>query len=195
MRAKASANARARERPCPPPSLAFALALAFALVGSIALSSTSGTSSTTVGQVEVRLGALASGSSGGANGTAGTASVTGTILSATTNLLYLNNTNATGVWLAELNVASSSGVANLPTLTIGIDNGTAQVAQVTGALGVLTKTTGTYVRLEPASANKIYVTAAVTTLGLASSVTVTVRASVDAGESAYVDTTATIGVT
>jgi len=176
------------------PAPALALAMALALVGNIQLDSDAGTSTTHASTVLVPMGALASGSSGGLNGTAGTATITGTLVSTTTNALYLNNTDS-AVWYAKLDVASSSGLANLPALTIGINNGTSSVAQTTVLVAALTKSTGTYVRLEPSSTNRIYVTDTVTTLGLTSSFTLTVRASVDTSESVgFVDTTATITI-
>lgn len=170
------------------------LLAAFVLVGSLDLTSDPGNWTLAVGEVETRLGALAPGSSGGLNATQGTASVTGTLLTTTTNLLYVNNTNASGVWYARLNVVSTTGIANLPTLTIGINNGTATATQVVASLGSLTQSTGAYIRLEPASSNIIYVTEAVTTLGISSTFTLSVYAADDTAESAFVVTNAVISI-
>ncbi|MFA5862604.1 MAG: hypothetical protein WDA16_13010 [Candidatus Thermoplasmatota archaeon] len=169
------------------------LGTGLALVGSITLSSDSATLTTTTIEPEVQMGALASGSSGGLNGSAGTASITGLVLSQTTNVLYLNNTNATGAYYAKLVVTASSGIANLPALVIGIDNGT-QNAQIVGTLGSLTQTSGQYVQLLAASTNRIYVTQAVTTLALTSTITMDVYAADDTSESAYVITSLTITI-
>lgn len=167
----------------------------FALVGSITLTYPSATPSSDVREVEVRMGPLASGSSVTGNHTEGSASTGGSLISVRTDMLYLNNTNASGAWYARIDAVGSTGIANLVYLAIGIDNGTASVAQVTSALGVLTQTTGTYVRLEPASANVIYLTQAVSFVGPDSSFTLDVVASDGTNDPAYVITNANLTVT
>jgi hypothetical protein len=110
-------------------------------------------------------------------------------------VLELNNENATGAHYARLILASSSGIGNLGTLEVGINNGTGLIAQVAGTLGGLTSTTGPLVRLEPGSTNTIYVTQSVSVLGLTSGVTLDVRVADDPDERAYVTTRATITIT
>lgn len=114
---------------------------------------------------EVLMRPAAAGATVGANSTNASASVAGSLLSATTSVLYLNNTNASGAWHARLALHSSSGVTNLALLSVGIDNGTAQVDQVTASLGSLTQSSGPYVRLEPGSTNLIFVTQQVSLVG------------------------------
>lgn len=171
------------------------LAAALVLVGSIQATYETRISNVEPSEVETPMGSLAPGSSGGLNGTDGTASVVGTLLATRTDVLYLNNTNATGAWYARLTSTSSTGIANLVSLELGIDNGTASVAQVIGSLGTLTQKTGAYVRLEPASANKIYIARTVTLLAVTSTVTLDVRVADDAAESAYLITNAVVSVT
>lgn len=174
---------------------ALAVALCVALIGSIVLTYPEGASTSAPRTVEVTMAPLASGSSGGLNGTDGSASVAGSLLSLRTDVLWLNNTNATGAWYAKLISTGTTGLSNAAALAIGIDNGTSSTSQVTASAGALTKTDGTYVRLEPGSANKIYVTQAVTLLGPDTTVTLEVRAADSTAEEAYVSTTATLTVT
>lgn len=171
------------------------LLASFALIGSITLAYPAATPASDVREVEVRMGALASVSSVTGNSTEGAASVSGSLLSLRTDMLYLNNTNATGIWYAKISAVQSSGVSNLVSLTIGIDNGTASTAQVTGALGALTQTAGTYVRLEPASANLIYLTQIVSIVGPDTALALDVVASGDTDDSAYVITNANLTIT
>lgn len=173
-----------------------ALALLLAsglLVGSITMSHDEASATLSAAEPVVKMGALASGSAGGLNGSLGSASVSGALLATTTNVLYLNNTGSS-TWYARLNVTSSSGVAGLSSITLGIDNGT-RVAQAAGTLGSLTQTGGSYVALAPGSANKLYVTQAVSLLGNTASFSLDVYASDATDDSAYVVTHATIGIT
>lgn len=173
---------------------AIALAVGLLTVGSITLDYAPGSSATDTFEAEVRLGALATGSSGGMNGTEGSASVVGSLVSVTTDVLYLNNTNSTGAWTVRLASVSTSGLGSVLALEIGIDNGT-RTPQVTGSLGALTQTTGSHVRLEPGSANRIYVTHTVSTLVGSSAVAMRLYAADDASESAYVVTTMNLTLT
>ena len=170
------------------------VALALLLVGSITFTYQSAAPTLDVRAVEVPFGTRAAGASVGANATQGSVSVAGGVLATTTNLLYLNNTNASAAWFAKLTLSSSTGVSNVVALTIGIDNGTS-TPQITATLGSLSQTAGPYVRLPPASTNRVYVTQSVTAPGAASSFTFTVTAADDAAESAYVNTTATLSIT
>lgn len=74
--------------------------------------------------MEVALGPLAAGSTAGTNSTNGTVSVLGSLLSLTTNAWTLENTNGTGTYVVRLAVRSTSSIANLALLKIGVDNGT-----------------------------------------------------------------------
>lgn len=172
-----------------------AFPLAFALIGSIALTHSPGTTSASMSAVEVGLGALASGSTGGANRTEGVASLVGSLVSLRTDVLYLNNTNTTGIWYARLASAGTTGISNIVSVTVGIDNGTASSAQVTGALGALTQTTGTAVRLEPASANVVYVTQAVSVLGPDTAIALEIVVSDATDEEATFTTNANVTIT
>ena len=166
------------------------------LVGSIALTYDPGDQSGVASEVEVRFGALAAGSSGGANASEATASAAGSLLGARTDLLYLNNTNATGAWFVKIESVGATGASNIASLTVGIDNGTASTPQVVGALGALTQSSGSYVRLAPASANRIYVTQSVVSLvGPDTRLTLNVISADDAAGSAYVITNANVTVT
>lgn len=170
------------------------LLAALLLTGSITLAHGPSGGSVTPRAAEVTFGALAPGSSAGPNSTNGSASVAGALLSTTTHVLYLNNTNATGAWFARLEVVDSSGLAGLSTLQVGIRNGTASVEQVASSLGTLTKRTGPLVRLEPGSANRIYVTQAVAGLATPATVWLDVVAADGADEAATVVTKARIAV-
>src|SRR5688572_3222622 len=102
-----------------------ALAAALVLVGSITVTFPAGEQSASAQVVEVRMGALASGSTVTGNFTEGTASVAGVLITPlTTNMLYLNNTDATNAWYAKIAAVSTSGLANVVSLTVGLDNGT-----------------------------------------------------------------------
>lgn len=172
------------------------LAAAALLVGAITLTYPAGTQSATALEVEVRFGPLVAGSSAGQNASDASASVAGSLLSLRTNMLYLNNTNATGAWYVKIASASTSGLANVVSVTVGIDNGTADTAQVVGALGALTQTEGAYTRLEPASANRIYLTQAVSSLLAPDTVlALDVHASDSATGDAYVITNANLTLT
>lgn len=172
-----------------------AFALALLVSGSVTLTYPSATPSSDVRQVETPLAPLAGGSSVTGSGTEATASVGGSLISLKTNVLYLNNTNATGVSYAKINAVSSSGVSNLVSLTVGINNGTADTAQVTGALGAITQSGGDYVRLEPASTNRIFLTQAVTLVGPDASLVLDIVTSDTTDDSAYMITNANLTIT
>lgn len=142
---------------------------------------------------EVPFGALAPGSSAGTNATNATASLAGTTLLTTTELLYLNNTNATGVWYAKIVLTSSSGISNLLNMRVGIDNGTA-TDQVIALLGSLTQTSGVYVQLPAASTNTIYVTTLVTNPALTSTLDMDVQVTSDPSERDLIVTKAAFSI-
>lgn len=167
---------------------------ALALVGSITLVHDAASGSLVGRSVETPLGRLASGSAVGVNATNATASIAGTLLTGTTNVWWLNNTNASGAYHAKIDVVSSSGVANLALLRVGIDNGT-QTDQVLAAAGALTQTGGAYVQLPAASSNRIYATQAVLSLGSPSQLVLRVTLSDDVAESATVEMRATLSLT
>lgn len=171
------------------------LVVAWALMGSIALTFDAGTTSATGEYVEVRMGALASGSTVTSDYAEGTATAIGVLSSTRTDLLYLNNTNATGVWHVKLAQVSATGVSNIVTLTIGVDNGTSTSPQIVGSLGSITQTEGSYVRLEPASANRIYVTRSVSLLGPDIAIVLNVYAADTSAANAYVITNANVTIT
>lgn len=145
--------------------------------------------------VEAPMGALASGSSGGVNGTNGTASVAGALVSATTDVLYLNNTNATTPAYAKLVLTGSSGLAGVSSLAIGIKNGTTSVSQVTASAGSITQSEGAYVRLEPGSANRIYMTQTVGFLFGGTSLRMDLLVADDLAESATIRTKVALNIT
>lgn len=178
-------------RPRAVPVLAFAAALA--LGGSIALAHTASSGAFDVEEVETRFAPLALGSTAGTNATNASASVTGVLLAASANALWLNNTNTTGAWYVRLTAAATSGLPNLVTLVVGIDNGTL-TPQVTVSLGSLTQSSGALVRLAPGASSKIYVTNAVSVTGVASSVTLDVDVFDSAAETAYMRMRARIDV-
>lgn len=175
--------------------MVLALAALFVTTGSIRLTHTSSLTHAPV-TVEVPFGRLAPGSSVGVNATNASASVAASSVATTTDLLYLNNTNATAPAFAKLVLTGSSGLANVVSLSIGIHNGTSGVGQVTGSFGSITQSGGSYVRLEPASVNRIYVTDAVTLLGYSGSTfQLDVYAADATNESAYVKTRALVSLT
>lgn len=165
-----------------PRAAASALA-AWLLVGSITLTHAGGAGEVLPQPVETPFGRLASGTTVGLNMTNASGSVMGSLVGTTTNVWYLNNTNATSSYLARIDLTSSTGVSNLVNLVVGIDNGT-KTAQVTGALGSLTQTGGSYVTLPPGSTNRIYVTQSVSLVGPDAVLELNVTIADDAAESA-----------
>jgi hypothetical protein len=172
----------------------FTLSLALAPVGGLSVTYASATESSIVRTVEVPLAALVAGSTGGLNGTRGAASVANQLVLTTTDMLYLNNTNATGAWFAKLVLTSSSGLTGITSLTIGINNGTS-TAQIVGSLGSMTQTSGPYVKLETSSTNKIYLTQTTTALQSTSTFAFDVYAADSATEAGLVLTSGTITIT
>lgn len=164
------------------------LLVAALLVGALYVRSASSGPTIAPSEVEVRLAALAAGSTGGLNHTEGRANVTGALLQTRTDMLFLNSTNATAAWFVRLEVASVSGVSNLVLLDIGIDNGTHNASQILASAGALTQSTGAHVRIEPASANRIYLTQTVAVLGLVSVFEARLVASDETSEAASVTT-------
>lgn len=174
---------------------ALALLLAGGLVGAVTLVHPQGAGSElSPTPAETSFGARAPGSSAGVNATNASATVTGTLLSTTTSVWWLNNTHATLPAYARISVTSSAGLTNLAALEIGIHNGTS-TPQATLTAGTLLQPNEA-VRLEPGSANAIYVTrtAALGDLG-STSVGMIVRVADDAAESAYVTLRASLVVT
>ena len=136
-----------------------ALLAALLLVGSLQLTHGDSTPSLSPSQAEAAFGALASGSTVGANATNASVSIAGAVaLAATQNVLYLNNTNATGAYYVKLVSTTTTGLAGATTINLGIDNGTASTDQVRVAAGLLTQSGGDYVRLAPGSTNRLYAT-------------------------------------
>ena len=170
------------------------IAACLCLIGTIGLTYGLGGGTAEPEQVEVPFGKLVAGSTVGTNATNASVSIIGTLLSTTTDVLYLNNTNATGSSYARIELRTSSGLANLVLLDIGIDNGT-QVPQVEVSLGNLTATSGALVELPPASTNTIYVTRGVVVVGPDSSFGLDVLVADTPSELAVVKTRATISVT
>lgn len=108
-------------------------------------------------QVETPLGPLATDSLVGANATNGTGSIAAAILiAASSDVFYLNNTNASGVWYVRLVHVASTGLETLTTGNVGVDNGT-RVEHVKTSSGSVTQPSGSYQRLEPGSSNRVYV--------------------------------------
>lgn len=136
--------------------------------------------------VEVAFGIAIEGVTIGANATNASVTLARSTVLLTTNALWLNNTNATGAYYAKIVLHSSAGaVARLTILDVGINNGTS-TPQVTVVGGVIGQTEGGYVRLEPASANQIYVTQTfVNTGGTDPDFGMTLRVADEANESAY----------
>lgn len=145
-------------------------------------------------RVEVGMGPLVSGVTVDADGANASVSMVGSKTLRTVNVLWLNNTNASGAWFVRLQSNGTTGLANLVALTIGIDNGT-KTNQVSVSTGLLTLSTGPLVRLPAASANRIYVTLDVSATGLASEVRFDVIAADDATEAATVVTKGRVAVT
>lgn len=171
------------------------LAAALVLTGSITLSHEGSLAFSPV-EVEAPLGRLASGSGIGLNATNGSASVAGALVATTTDLLYLNNTNATSPVWAKLVLTSSSGTSGLLSLAVGIRNASgSEAGQVLGSAGSITQTSGSYLRLEPASTNRIYVTQAVPVVFSGSSLSMDLLVADDTSESAFVRSKVVVGIT
>ena len=135
-----------------------ALLAALLLVGSLQLTHDASTPTLSPSPAEVPFGAAAAGSTVGANATNASATIAGAVvLAATQDLLWLNNTNATGAYWVRLASTSASGLGLGTHVTLGVHNGTA-TDQVVLLDGVLTQSGGPYVRLPPASANRVYAT-------------------------------------
>lgn len=163
---------------------ALALTLSILTCGSITVATEGPGATTLVETVEVPLGQLAAGSAVGVNATNGSVNIANSLLLVSTDAFYLNNTNATGAYYAKLVLFSSSGVGNVVALAVGIDNGT-RTDQIKGALGSLTQTSGAYVRLEPGSVNKLYVSQDVVSLLSTTTIQFEVRLADDEAESAF----------
>lgn len=145
--------------------------------------------------VEVAFGIAIEGVTIGANATNASVTLARSTVLLTTNALWLNNTNATGAYYARVSLHASSGLDPLLTLLeVGIDNGTLH-PQVTTVVGVLGLTSGEYVKLEPGSTNRIYVTQLfASTAGLAPSFGMTVTLADEANASAYSVTRMSLGL-
>jgi hypothetical protein len=102
------------------------LLLALALVGSLQLTHGDSTPTLQPSAAEVAFGRLAAGSTVGANATNASAAIAGAVtLETTQNLLYLNNTNASGAYHVRLVSTQATGLTGATTLNVGIHNGTA----------------------------------------------------------------------
>lgn len=135
---------------------AFELQLAVG-AGGIQLEHTTSAPSLDVATVEVPFGKLATGSTVGANATNASASISaGVVVTSTANAFYLNNTNASAAWYVKIVYVASSGIAQLTTGNLGVNNGTS-VDHVIISSGDVTQPSGSYQRLEPASTNRLYV--------------------------------------
>lgn len=146
--------------------------------------------------VEAPFGKLAVGSTVGANATNGSASTAGSVLGATTFMLYLNNTHATLPAYVKLVLTSSSGLTGLTSLSVGVHNGTASTSHIVGSLGSISQSSGSYTRLEPASTNRLYVTQTVDgVLHGSTALSLDVYVADDEAESAYAKTRATFTIT
>ena len=94
----------------------------------------------------------------GANATNASVTLTRSTTLTTTNVLYLNNTNASAPYYAKITLYASSGAVNrITTGVFGISNGVAN-PQVVISSGTITQSSGSYVTLAPSSTNRIYVT-------------------------------------
>lgn len=172
-----------------------AVALAALLVGSIFRYDLVVSSfSTEPGLVELRLAPLGAGAVAGTDGTNGTVSLTGTLALTTTDLFWINNTNASAPWYVKLELTSSSGVANLAAATLGVNNGTANSAQVTALLGSLTQTSGSYARIDPGASGRVYLSQVVSALGVPSTLATQVRVTQETNETTLVTYTLAVNV-
>lgn len=173
-----------------------ALLVSLPFTGSVSVRHADSTGGFTPSATEVPFGVLAAGTSVGTAATNATASLAGALVSTRTDLFYLNNTSATGAYWAKIVLTSSSGLSSaLVALEIGIDNGTASTSQVAATLGSITQSSGAYVRLPPASTNRIYVVHTVTVLFGTGVFGLDVYAADDASESAVVRTRAALTLT
>lgn len=145
-------------------------------------------------EVEVPFGATPATTSVGTNATNATASVTGTLTQTTTDVFYLNNTNSSGAHYAKLELVSTSDLALLDLVRLGIDNGTT-TDQIKIDTGAITSSEGSYVKLEPGSTNTIYVTQSLGSLTSSPELVFWTYSADDASESAYVKTRATVTLT
>ncbi len=144
--------------------------------------------------VEVPFGQHVAGSTLGVDNTNASVSISGSLLETTTEILYINNTNASGAHWARLEVVGTTNLANLQLLEIGIDNQTTTTDQIIIDTGTLLDGDGTYVKLEPGSTNTIYVTQSLGSL-TTSGVTFWVYSADDPQESAFVKTRAQLTLT
>lgn len=168
--------------------------MAHALVGSIQVVTTATPATIEPTPAEALFGAYAPGSTVGANATNGSASVASALITATTQMLYLNNTNATGIYYAKLILTSSSGLDGITSMTVGINNGTS-TPQITAALSAITDPSGDYVRLEPSSTNTIYLTQLATITQTTTNLDIEVYLADDLAESAYYTMRARLTIT
>lgn len=172
------------------------LLAALLLVGSLQLTHDASTPLLSPAAAEVRFGPKAAGATVGLNATNASATLAGAlVVAATQDVFWLNNTNATGAYYVRLVSTSASGLAGATTLNVGVDNGTAATDQVTVAGGVLTQPGGAYVRLAPASTNKVYATTLVALAFGTGVLGMDVYVADDPAESAYYVMRASVTVT
>lgn len=171
------------------------LLAALVLVGSLQLTHGDSTPALQPRASEVAFGPLAAGSTAGANATNASAAIAGAVgLETTQNLLYLNNTNASGAYHVRIVTTQATGLTGATTLNVGIHNGTA-TDQVTVTNGILTQSAGPYVRLAPGSTNRIYAETLVGILYGTGFVALDVYVADDPSESAYYVMRANLTVT
>ena len=172
-----------------------ALLAALLLVGSLQLTHEASTPGLSPAAAEVRFAPSAPGSSAGANATNASATVAGAVvLASTQDILWLNNTNATGAYWVRLVATSVSGVAGATTLALGVNNGT-PTDQVVVTNGALTQSGGAYVQVAPSSANRVYATSLVPLAFGTGVLTFDAYVADDAAESAYYVMRGTVTVT
>ncbi len=173
--------------------LGLALALIPSASGALTLLHTESSGNFRPVEVEVPFGQHVAGSTLGANQTNASVSIAGSLLETTTDILYINNTNATGAHHARLEVIDTTNLANLDLLKLGIDNGTT-TDQIVIETGTVLDSDGTYVKLEPGSTNTIYVTQSLSAL-TTTSIAFYVYSADDPQESAFVKTRAELTLT
>ena len=175
-------------------TLATALLAGLLLTGSITLTH-SGSLTLSPATTHAPMGRLAAGSSVGSNATNGSASVAGALVATTTDLLYLNNTDGSNAVYARLVLTSNSALTGVTSLSVGIKNGTSQTAQVNGAAGSITQSSGSYVRLEPGSSNRIYVTQTVSVIFSGATLNMDLIVADDTAESAFARSKVVVSIT
>lgn len=170
-------------------------ALSVAVGSALQVRNPTSTLAMSVGTATAPFGALLAGTTLGANLTNASASLPArTIVSGTDNVLYLNNT-ATSVSYVKLVHVSSSGLANLATLNLGVNNNSGSADHVKIGSGSVTQAAGAYQRLDASSANRIYATTLAGVLFTTGSVTFDVYVSDTASGDSFALTKARLTIT